>query len=559
MLKYLHVKNFALIDEVEIEFTKGFNVLTGETGAGKSILIGSVNLALGNKAGQGIIGRYGESAFVEIGFFVNDAKAARLEALDVYPEDNMVYISKRVFENRSVLKVNGETMTLAAVRKITEILIDIHGQHDHQSLFNKAKHLDILDRYAKDSLEDIKIKVCSKYEEYRNLQKELAEFTISEEERLKNISFLKYEIDEIENASIKDGEDEELENLYRKITNSKKITEELAFVINNTNSSDNNASDLISRSLVSLNHISSYDGKITDLCTQLSDIENLLNDFNNELSSYMGELEFDEDIFYQTEKRLDLINLLKSKYGNSIEKINNYLEDAKQKLDFYSDYEEKLEQTKIKTEETKNELLSLCGELSLIRKKFAKQLESDITDTLLNLNFPQVRFEINFNECTPCANGFDDVEFVISMNPGEALKPLKEVASGGELSRIMLGIKSVLAGKDDIDSLIFDEIDTGISGRTAQKVAEKIALISSKHQVICITHLPQIAAMADTHFLIEKSVENDSTRTTVTLLDNAGEIKELSRILGGSEITDSVEKMAIEMKQQASKLKNMSE
>lgn len=559
MLTNLHVKNLALIDETEIEFTGGLNVLTGETGAGKSILLGSVNLALGAKSTPDIIGRYGDSALVELSFLADEAKTKKLEELDIYPEDGLVTISRRIFDGKSVIKVNGESTTASNVRKITELLIDIHGQHEHQSLLKKNVHLEIVDRYAKKELDDVKKEFLDAYKQYKDSESALEQFTISEDERLRNISFLRYEIEEIENAGLKENEDVELEKEYRRIVNSKKITEELDFVEQSLSTGTGSASELVSRAIQSLNRILDYDDNLQTMYDELSDVENLLNDFNREMASYLSSMEFDNNYFNETEKRLDLINSLKAKHGGSLESVFSYCKEAKEKLEFYEEYEKKLSESEIQYDNSKKEVLRLCNEISEIRKNYAKQLEKEIISVLKDLNFLQVKFEIKFDKLDkPTKNGIDEVCFMISLNPGEEVKELSKIASGGELSRIMLGIKSVLAGKDDIDSLIFDEIDTGISGRTAQKVSEKMAAIAGKHQVICITHLPQIAAMADTHFLIEKNVVNDKSRTEIHRLSEEETITELSRMLGGTEITDIVRDNAREMKKQANELKNMS-
>lgn len=559
MLTNLHVKNLALIDETEIEFTGGLNVLTGETGAGKSILLGSVNLALGAKSTPDIIGRYGDSALVELSFLADEAKTKKLEELDIYPEDGLVTISRRIFDGKSVIKVNGESTTASNVRKITELLIDIHGQHEHQSLLKKNVHLEIVDRYAKKELDDVKKELLDAYKQYKDSESALEQFTISEDERLRNISFLRYEIEEIENAGLKENEDVELEKEYRRIVNSKKITEELDFVEQSLSTGTGSASELVSRAIQSLNRILDYDDNLQTMYDELSDVENLLNDFNREMASYLSSMEFDNNYFNETEKRLDLINSLKAKHGGSLESVFSYCKEAKEKLEFYEEYEKKLSESEIQYDNSKKEVLRLCNEISEIRKNYAKQLEKEIISALKDLNFLQVKFEIKFDKLDkPTKNGIDEVCFMISLNPGEEVKELSKIASGGELSRIMLGIKSVLAGKDDIDSLIFDEIDTGISGRTAQKVSEKMAEIAGKHQVICITHLPQIAAMADTHFLIEKNVVNDKSRTEIHRLSEEETITELSRMLGGTEITDIVRDNAREMKKQANELKNMS-
>ena len=556
MLLSLHVKNLALVKEAEVEFENGLNILTGETGAGKSVILGSVNLALGGKASADIIGRYGDAALTELTFLVEDEE--RIEALrelGVEPEDGLVIISRKITSGRSVIKVNSETVTASAVRKITELLIDIHGQHDHQSLLYPQNHLKILDRFAKDELKPYMDRLSVAFKEYKDACRSLDEFSVDEAERNREISYLQFEIDEIENADLKPGEDEQVEVSYRKMANSRKIADELSSV-SMLLSSDGPLSDAVGKAYSSLNSVVQYDDELNALLSQLADIDSLLSDFGRDMSDYITGLEYNEAEFSEVERRLDKINDLKAKYGQTIDMINARKDEAQKKLDFYSDYEANFEAAGKRKEDAYRTVTEICRQITGIRKKAASKLADSITNALLDLNFEQVQFEIEIRpKDNPGADGADEAEFMISMNPGEPVRPLAKVASGGELSRIMLGIKSVLAGKDDIDTLIFDEIDTGISGRTAQKVAEKMALIAKEHQVLCITHLPQIAAMADTHFLIEKNVSDGFTVTSINRLDEESMVDELSRMLGGLEITKEVRDNAAQMKALAKKLK----
>ena len=459
-------------------------------------------------------------------------------------------------EGRSVFKVNGETVTAAIVKKITALLIDIHGQHDHQSLLYKQNHLIILDKYARDELAPFKDKLAGVYKEYNEARKALAGFTIDDEERSRNISFLEFEINEIDGAELLDGEDEEVEKNYRRMVNSRKIAEQAAMAAACLDGENTGASELVSRAYSALNSVSQYDDELKNMLTQLSDIDGLLSDFNRELSDYTEGLDYDAEEFAATEARLDTINNLKSKYGSTIEAIRAYRDDAAAKLDFYNDYDNNLQLTKERVQKLHDEAAEICAGITGIRTAAAKKLSAEIRQALEDLNFGQVRFDIEVRQTgniTP--DGADEAEFMISVNPGEDLRPLAKIASGGELSRIMLGIKSVLANKDDTDTLIFDEIDTGISGRTAQKVSEKMALIARSHQVICITHLPQIAAMADIHFLIEKNIKDGFTTTSINRLSDREIITELARMLGGSQITDLVMDNAAQMKEFADNLK----
>ena len=553
MLQNLHVKNLALIDETEVDFKEGLNILSGETGAGKSIIIGSINLALGEKVQKEMLRENAESALVELVFSVeNEAQKAALEELEVFPEEDCVILSRKIVNGRGVAKVNGETVPVSKIREVAAILIDIHGQHEHQSLLRKKKHLEILDEFAKEALGTKKEALKEAYATYKNLTEELKKADVDEEERIREASFLEYEIKEIVNANLVVGEDETIEEEYKRYCNGKKIMEALHGAYQYSGSGSENASEYTMRALKELSQASAFDDKIRELEVQMLEIDNLLNDFNREIADYIDETEFDDETFYELEKRLDEINHLKSKYGKSIVDVLEALEQKEARLTKLQDYDAYLAKLKAECNEAEKVLREISVEVSGIRKEYAKTLTCEVKKALEDLNFLDVQFEMHFEELAHyTANGIDEPEFLISTNPGEPVKPLGKVASGGELSRIMLAIKTVLADNDAIETLIFDEIDSGISGRTAQMVSEKMNVLGRNHQIICITHLPQIAAMADAHYLIEKSVENSTTVSHIRLLSEAESIDELSRMLGGVEITDKVRESAREMKELA--------
>lgn len=557
MLQSVHVKNLALIDEIEVEFKDGLNILTGETGAGKSIILGSVNLALGARYTKDIIRKGADYGFVELGFLVcNEKIAEKLKELDIYPEDGMVTLSRRLMEGRSVSRINGETVTMARLKEAASVLIDIHGQHEHQSLLYKKNHLEIVDNFAGEAAAKKKEEVRQAYKAYRSIKKELESSGMDEAQRKKELAFLEFEIHEITEAGLAIGEDEELEELYRKMTNSRKIVDCAAEAYSYTSGGTDSASENLSRAIRALSEISKYDSEAESLYDQLSEIDSLLNDFNHELSAFSDAYEFSGEEFSETENRLNEVNHLKAKYGNTIEEILAYLSEQEAKAEKLNDYEVYMERLASDCKEAEQKLEKVCGELSKIRKEQAKILQKEIEDGLKELNFADVKFRIQFEELdTFTVNGTDDVEFMISLNPGQPVKPLANVASGGELSRIMLAIKTVMADRDEIETLIFDEIDVGISGRTAQKVSEKMAVIGRKHQVICITHLAQIAAMADWHYVIEKTVGEMDTRTSIRAMGEEEAVSELARILGGAKITDAVLENAVEMKELARQIK----
>lgn len=505
MLQNLHVKNLALINETEVEFKDGLNILSGETGAGKSIIIGSINLALGEKVQKEMLRDNADTALVELVFYVeNPATLEAVRALGIEVEDETIILSRKITAGRAIARINGEAVSASKMKEAAALLIDIHGQHEHQSLLSKRKHLEILDLFAKDLLREQKQKLSVCYREYRKLLDELEQSDSDAEERARELSFLEYEVKEIEDANLTLGEDVELEEQFRKYSNGKKILDAIHVVQAATAEEDESASERISRAVRELAGVSGYDKRVEELENQLTEIDNLLGDFNREVASYLSEEEFDNETYFEIEKRLDFINHLKSKYGNSIEQILESYNSKCERIAVLKDYDEYLKQLLSKINHKKQELTQLSDEVSAIRQKESVVLTNAIRQALMDLNFLDVRFTMEFRKIDFTENGTDEVEFMISTNPGEPLKPLGKVASGGELSRIMLAIKTVLAENDHIETLIFDEIDSGISGRTAQMVSEKMNELGRSHQIICITHLPQIAAMADTHFLIEK-------------------------------------------------------
>ena len=556
MLLNIHVKNMALIQEVEVDLRPGLNILTGETGAGKSIIIGAVNVALGAQGFKGFAREDADYALAELVFSVDSEKIKqRLQQLEVPMEDSQVIISRKLINGRSISKVNGETVTVARIREIAEVLIDIHGQHEHQSLLYRKNHLVIVDEYAKEELEPYRLKNESIYRQWQNLKNKLSDMQMNETDRAKEEDFLKFEVAEIAAAGLEEGEDQRLEESYRKMVNSKKIAGGAAEVYELLGSEEG-AAQQTSRAIRSLSAVLGYDDSLLGLHDQLIDIDNLMNDFNRDLFDYMRSLSFDEKEFLEAEERLDLINHLKAKYGKNISQIMEYKKEKEDRLTVLEDYEVYLSKLTKELDECSESLRKNAEQMSIIRKRYASDLSEKIKNALADLNFLNVDFDIGFDRLNQIsALGFDDICFMISTNPGEKRKPLQQVASGGELSRIMLAIKAVLADKDATETLIFDEIDVGISGRTAQKVSEKMAVIAKDHQVICITHLAQIASMADSHYIIEKKIENHMTATSIRKLTDEESVEELARILGGVEITDTVTKSAIEMKELALRTK----
>ena len=553
MLQSLHVKNIALIDDVEIEFGPGMNVLSGETGAGKSIIIDSVNFALGARMPKDVVRDDAQHALCELVFSIDDeATREALRALGAADcDDGTVILQRRISGGKSSLKVNGESVTASSAAKIAALLIDIHGQHEHQSLLYKNNHRIILDRYCGDDFASSLASYKEIYRRYRDAKAEYdAEIAASLAGSI-DVDYCRFVIDEIEAANLKCGEDDELEDKFRRMNNAKKIADNISAVREYLSDDEMGAAMNISKAVGYLKNTLSLEASAGDLYEQLFDIENLLGDFARALDDYEEGLVFAPEEFKECEERLNLINRLKQKYAPTIEGILKRRDEEVLKLEKLLDYDSYIAELKDKKEELFKEVEKRCGELSEVREAKGKLLSADIRKALLELNFLEAEFEIkitsDINKCSE--TGFDEIEFLISTNPGEKLKMLTQVASGGELSRIMLALKAVFADRDSIGTLIFDEIDTGISGKTAQMVAGKMKYIAKSHQVICVTHLPQIAAAAENHFLIEKNAEDGRTRTSVMKLEQEASVRELARMLSGSVITETTLASAREMKE----------
>ena len=558
MLLSLHVKNLALIEETEVEFEPGLNILTGETGAGKSILIGSINLALGAKADADLIRKGADYALVELVFDgAQERIREKLKEMELPCEEEFVTITRRLQPGRSVARINGEIVTAKQLKELAELLLDMHGQHEHQSLLHKKKHLEILDSYAGEQAQTLLLEIRALYREQNRIREEIEQQSMDEEARARELTLLTFALEEIENAAPKEGEDEALESRYRKMANSKKITEALGTCFQYTDGEGEGAAEKIGRAVRELHAAAAYDEDLTGLSEQLLEIESLLSDFNRELAGTMEDMEFDGADFAAVRERLDQLNGLKEKYGKTISDVLAYADEVSEKIEKLQDYAVYMQTLEKQYEEAKEKLLTACEKLSKIRKECAVKLGDALQKALSELNFLSVEFVVDMQKKEAAADGSDDVEFLISTNPGEEAKPLGAVASGGELSRIMLGLKTVLADKDAVDMLVFDEIDAGISGKTAWKVSEKLGELSRAHQVLCITHLPQIAAMADVHFVIEKETDGSSTVSGIRKLEEDGIRGELARLLGTDELSEAALKNADEIRSQASKIKQI--
>lgn len=559
MLELLHIKNIAVIDEAEIEFDNGFNVLTGETGAGKSIIIDSINMVLGERTSKNLIRNGEKKASVEAMFYINSKEIMNeLDSLGIETEDGNVIIYRDInTEGKSVCKINGHLTTASFIRQISDQLINIHGQQDNQSLLTPSSHIKFLDGYA-NITSDISAyknehkKVCEIEEKLKSLQ-------FDEQEKERQIDLYSFQINEINDADLKPGEDEALSERKKFLNSIGKIAE----VVNSSHTllyeSEKSVYDEFSGIANEFLSVSQYDKKLNEIYERLNSIAIDIDDIIYQIREYRDNIEYNENELDEIEIRLDTINKLKRKYGSSIDDILSYRDEICDKLDKINKSDKETECLKKELDTALSEREKLADILTEKRTEKSIELSNKICSELNDLDMSKVRFAVDIKKGEYTKNGCDDVEFLISVNAGEPLKPLSKIASGGEMSRIMLAIKSIFADTDPVDTLIFDEIDTGVSGRAAQKIAEKINKIALNKQVLCITHLAQIAAMADTHFLIEKNVENEKTYTSVKKLDGKKRQNELARIIGGAKITDTTISAAAEMIDMANKIRKQNQ
>jgi len=543
MLKALSIKNIAVIENVSIDFEKGFNILTGETGAGKSIIIDSLNLLKGERAQKNII-RNGETkARVDGVFSVNETEAAYLcEVLGMDVEDEILVSREITSDGKGSVRVNGIPITAAMLKTVGERLITIHGQHDNTSLLSKKSHLKFLDSFGGSDVDDVKSVYCKLHSEINRISKEIEDIDTDEKDAEKRAELLKYQIEEIDMSEIFVGEDDELEERKNIIENAYKIaagTSKAYAALYEGSDMGQSAYDSLWTALKALEPLTRYDKALEEAYSSLSEASDAVSETSRFLKNYCDDVESTGGELDKIESRLDDIQTLKIKYGSTIENILKRRDEMEDELAGINGGEERLKELKAALEALLPQRAEAALKLSAIRKDYGRRLSQEITASLSELCMPNVKFDVDFKESQFRSDGADEVEFLICTNAGEGLKPLAQIASGGELSRIMLAIKGVLADADDSQLMIFDEVDTGVSGAAAQKIGEKLWKTSRFFQVICITHLPQIAAMADCHYLIEKHTEGDRTKTNVVLLSDDERTKEVARTLGGIEITDA--------------------
>ena len=551
MLTNLYVKNLALIDETNIDFEEGLTVLTGETGAGKSILLGAINIALGEKVPADMVREDGKEAVAQLGFYFDEKFTSFLKDRDVPVEDDGVLIIRRgISSGRSRFKINGCDVTASQVKEIAPYLLDLHAQRDNLRLLKEREQLFLVDSFAGKEAEELVLDISEKLSAANALKHKLNDLGSDSEARERELDLLRFEADEIEAASLKEGEDEDLEAKYTKGENAGRIKEAALAAVNAILGDNVCVSSCLSEAIKNISDISELvsDKELLDIKDMLYDADSILSDCARELDSYAESVDADEEEFASVTQRLNIYNKLKDKYRTDTKGLMILLEEKQRRISELENSDVLLNEYRNKISELESEMNDLCEKLTSLRKKAAKVITEKLISAAKDLNFNDIRFDIEVSKTPDFTSvGNNRVSFLISTNPGEDLKPLKDVASGGELSRIMLAFKTVTADCDGTETLIFDEIDTGISGRTAQMVAEKMANVAEDRQIICITHLPQIAAMGDHHLLITKAVEDERSVTDMTVLDNANRIIELSRLLGGGKITDAVKKNAKEM------------
>ena len=546
MLSLLHIENIAVIECSDISFDRGFNVLTGETGAGKSIVIDAISAILGERAYRDMIRTGSNKASVRAVF-------TDVPQFSWFEENGVEYDSETVIQRdihldgKNVCRVNGSLVSVSILRKLGLQLINIHGQHDSASLLDEANHLTFLDAFAAN--EDLRTIYAAKYHAVSELRKEIQRMTMDEGEKLRRMETLRFQIEEISKANLEPGEDEALEERRKLLQNAEKLSTGMDTAVDCLYGGDETegASTLLAQAERELARLSKYTDAFQQLHERVADLMYQVRDVADEVRDARDDLSYSADELEQIESRLDVIHRLRRKYGVTCEDILRYLEDAKKELDEIEFADDHLERLKAKEKKAEQEARAAALVRRDSRKKTAQILAERILLELSQLDMPRVQFSCEFTETELTADGADAVVFYMSANAGEALKSMSKVASGGELARIMLAMKNVLAEMDQVATLIFDEVDTGVSGRAAQKVAEKLRSVAVHKQVLCVTHLPQLAALANTHFLIAKREENGRTYTSVTPLEPEGRKHELARIIGGANITETTLKSAEEM------------
>ncbi|WP_221565475.1 DNA repair protein RecN [Alkalihalobacillus sp. TS-13] len=568
MLTEISIRNFAIIEEVTVPFEDGLTVLTGETGAGKSIIIDAIGLLIGGRGSSEYVRHGTDRAEIEGLFYIRENHPVIDKALELgidVPDGMIVLKRDMTSSGKSICRVNGKLVTLAILREIGQSLIDIHGQHEHQFLMQSDKHLTLLDQYHSAELKRTLNEYHQLYKRYIDVQKQLKQLTENEQEMAHRIDLIQYQLEEIDQAQLQPNEDEELQEENQRLSNFERLYQS----VNDAYQAlygEQKGIDVLGLAMSHLEDVSEYDSELKPIQEAVRNAYYSLEDTAHQLRNYVDTMEFDPDRLEVIEERLHEINTLKRKYGNSVEEILEYSSRIEEELDTFTNKDDRIKVLKEEMNEIGKDLYLEAKQLSILRKKTAEKLEKKIHQQLKDLYMEKTTFKVSFKPTTTASNitteidgkavhftknGIDDVEFLISTNPGEPLKPLAKIASGGELSRIILALKAIFSNQQEVASIIFDEVDTGVSGRVAQAIAEKIQKISAGSQVLCITHLPQVAAMADRHLYIEKNIKKDRTLTIVKPLSFDEKVKEIARMISGVEVTDLTKRHAKEMIQYA--------
>lgn len=558
MLESLKIKDFAIIEDLSLDFRKGMTVLTGETGAGKSIIIDAVGLLAGGRGSSEFV-RHGSKKCILEGQFTykpTEILSELLKQNEIEAEEQTLLIQREIFSSgRNVCRINGSIVTIAILKEIGSQLIDIHGQNEHQELMVPENHIYLLDYFGSKELAVLKQDYAVVYKELRRLERERRNWEFNEQELAQRIDVLKYQVDEISAAKLKANEEDELKEEEQKLTNHQAIVEALSTTYSLLQGEELSGLDLVGQAMERMQGISEIDESFKQIADTLSSAFFQLQEVSSDVYSEMDQLEYDEERLNEIEERLNLIQQLKRKYGHSIDDILTHYNQAEAELEKLENREDQVDSLAQKTTALRQEALQLAEKLSAIRKRTAKSLETSILEQLNQLYMEKVKFSVQFKAVSSSSdsgsklndNGMDKVEFHVATNPGEPLKPLSKVASGGELSRMMLAMKTIFSHSQGITSIIFDEVDTGVSGRVAQAIADKIHSVASHSQVLCITHLPQVAAMADHHLYIRKEVNEDRTRTFVEQIVKADRTEEIARMLSGEELTQLTVETAEEL------------
>lgn len=550
MLKTLSIENIAVIEKADIEFSKGFNVLTGETGAGKSIVVDSINAILGERTSKELVRAGSENAFVTAYFEdINSEVKQKLNEFDLPCEDDgTLMLSRKISaQGKSTCRINGSVCTVSMLKEVGNLLVNIHGQHDSQTLLNADYHYKFVDMYG--SLDGVLDEYKQSFRQLLSVRKQLKALTLDADERDRQIELLDYQIKELTDAEIKVGEWDELKKRKNLILNSQNLLQSLNSALAAFNGSDefSGISTLLSTAVKELGTVSDVDGDIKAVYDKAEALNDSVEVVKDALLDKINSIEFEPEELDRIEERLNLYYTFSNKYGETEQDMLYYLDEAVKKRAAFENSEEELEKLNVRYDDIFNQTVALAQKLTDLRKSTAEKLGNEICKQLEFLDMPKIKFTTSFEKGNLSANGWDKIEFLIATNVGETAKPLAKIASGGELSRIMLAIKSIIAQKDSIDTLIFDEIDTGVSGKASRKIGLKLKELGAFTQVVCVTHSAQIASVADSHFLIEKNVQNDRTYTNVTVLDYDGRKNELARIMGGINATESLLKSAEEL------------